>query len=234
MLQASELFAKRRLVPEKLLAYGFCKEGDAYAYQTVLPASRFELTVSVAPADEDSSAGGACQVSTVLMDAASHEEYTLHRVPGAAGAFVGAVRDAYEAALLDIAEQCSERDVFKTANARAVIRYIWEKYGDGPEYLWDKFPDNAVFRIPVNQKWYAALLRVSGAKLGLPTDEMTDILDLKAEPEELSDLVDGQRYLPGYHMNKKHWYTIPLEGPVPLPEICERIDRSYAITMKRG
>ena len=225
MLQPSELFMKRRLVPQKLLAYGFRMEGDAYVYRTVLPESQFELTVSAAPAGE---------VSTVLMDTASQEAYTLHRVPGAAGAFVGAVRDAYEAALLDIAERCSERDVFKTANARAVIRYIEEKYGDEPEYLWDRFPDNAIFRIPANQKWYAALLRVSGAKLGLPTDAMTDILDLKAEPEKLAALVDGDRYLPGYHMNKKHWYTIPLEGAVPLPEICERLDASYAITMKRG
>lgn len=225
MLEPSELFARRRLVPEKLLAYGFRKAGDGYAYQTVLPESQFTLTVSVAPSGE---------VSAVVMDTAFSEEYTLHRVPGASGAFVGAVRAAYEAALLDIAERCAERDVFKTANARAVIRYIGEKYGDGPEYLWDKFPDNAVFRIPANRKWYAALLRVSGAKLGLPTDAMTDVLDLKAEPEALAALVDGQRYLPGYHMNKKHWYTIPLEAPVPLIEICERIDISYAITMKRG
>ena len=225
MLSSSELFAKRRLVPEKLLAYGFRKAGDAYVYQTVLPVSRFELTVTVAPEGT---------VSTVLMDEAANEEYTLHRVPGASGAFVGAVRDAYEAALLDIAARCAERDVFKTANAKAVIRYIEETYGDGPEYLWDKFPDNAVFRIPANQKWYAALLRVSGAKLGLSTDAMTDSLDLKAEPETISELVDGERYLPGYHMNKKHWYTIPLEGGVPLPEICERIDASYAITRKRG
>lgn len=225
MLQPSELFAKRRLVPEKLLAYGFRKEGDAYVYRAVLSESRLELTVS---------AGLAGGVSAVLMDTAIDEEYTLHRVAGASGAFVGAVRDAYEAALLDIAEQCSERDVFKTANARAVIRYIEERYGDGPEHLWDRFPDNAVFRIEANQKWYAALLRVSGAKLGLPTDAMTDILDLKAEPDTIAELVDGDRYLPGYHMNKKHWYTIPLEGAVPLAEICERIDISYAITMKRG
>ena len=225
MLEPSELFAKRRLVPEKLLAYGFRKEGDAYVYRTVLPESQFELTVSAGPAGE---------VSTVVMDTAASGEYTLHRVPGASGAIGGAVRSAYEATLLDVAEHCSERDVFKTANARAVIRYIGEKYGDEPEYLWDRFPDNAIFRIPANQKWYAALLRVSGAKLGLPTDAMTDILDLKAEPEELAALVDGDRYLPGYHMNKKHWYAIPLEGSVPLPEIRERIDASYAITMKRG
>ena len=225
MLQPSELFTRRKPVPEKLLAYGFHKESGAYAYQTILPESRFELTVSITPTGE---------VSAVLVDPALQEEYTLHRVPGATGAFVGAVRDAYEKKLLDIAEACTERDVFKTANARAVIQYISKKYGDEPEYLWDRFPDNAVFRIPANQKWYAALLRVSGAKLNLPTDAMTDILDLKAEPEALAELVDGKRYLPGYHMNKKHWFTIPLEGPVPLTEICERIDASYAITMKRG
>ena len=28
-------------------------------------------------------------------------------------------------------------------------------------------------------------------------------------------------------MNKKHWYTVILDGSVPFEEICRRIDESY-------
>ena len=32
-----------------------------------------------------------------------------------------------------------------------------------------------------------------------------------------------------YHMNKKHWCTIILDGSVPFKEICRRIDASYLL-----
>lgn len=45
-------------------------------------------------------------------------------------------------------------------------------------------------------------------------------------------LVDGQHYLPCWHMNKRHWwYTIILDGSVPMDEICHR-GESYQIAIK--
>ncbi|MDE7400427.1 MAG: MmcQ/YjbR family DNA-binding protein, partial [Clostridia bacterium] len=35
-----------------------------------------------------------------------------------------------------------------------------------------------------------------------------------------------------YHMNKKHWLTIPLDGTVPIGEICSRLDQSYILAKK--
>lgn len=100
------------------------------------------------------------------------------------------------------------------------------------EYLWEKFPDNAVWRRKDNQKWYGALLTVSRRKLGCSSDEVVEIIDLRGTPEELEEFVDGQHYFPGWHMNKKHWYTIILDGSVPSDEICQRIDESYALAKK--
>ena len=35
---------------------------------------------------------------------------------------------------------------------------------------------------------------------------------------------------PAYHMNKKSWITILLDGTVPFENIKQQIDESYAIT----
>jgi len=58
-------------------------------------------------------------------------------------------------------------------------------------------------------------------------------MNLKCNPEEammLRDIFTG--VLPGYHMNKKHWNTILLDGSVPIPEIERMIDRSYGLVVK--
>ena len=61
---------------------------------------QFRLTVAVTDVG---------RVSTVLTEAASGEEYVMHRIPGTNGAFVGRVKEEYEMILQTISEQCFER-----------------------------------------------------------------------------------------------------------------------------
>lgn len=119
--------------------------------------------------------------------------------------------------------------VFKAEQSVALIAYVREKYGDELEYLWDKFPDNAVWRRKDNEKWYGALLTVSRRKLGIPSDEIVEIIDLRIALEEMDNLIDNACFFPGWHMNKKHWYTIILDGTVSTDEICRRVDKSYLL-----
>ena len=37
---------------------------------------------------------------------------------------------------------------------------------------------------------------------------------------------------PAYHMNKKHWNTVVLDGSVPWPEVEEMIEDSYQLVVK--
>ena len=58
--------------------------------------------------------------------------------------------------------------------------------------------------------------------------------NLKCDPEkalELREEYDGQ-ILPGYHMNKKHWNTVEIEGNLPTKLILELIDHSYDLVVK--
>ncbi|MCL2644867.1 MAG: MmcQ/YjbR family DNA-binding protein, partial [Betaproteobacteria bacterium] len=156
----------------------------------------------------------------------------LHRTSVACGSFVGRVRNDYENVLREIAEKCFELDVFKSDDARKVIQYVRDTYHDELEFLWPRFSDNAILRRKDTGKWYAALLLLSRKKLGLDSDEVIDVLDLRIKPEEVKAVVDGKKYFPGYHMNKKHWFTICLDGSVQIDEIFSRIDESYTLAVK--
>ena len=53
-------------------------------------------------------------------------------------------------------------------------------------------------------------------------------LNLKCDPAFALEL--RERYSsvkPGYHMNKKHWNTVAIDGTVPDKEILAWIDHSY-------
>lgn len=120
-------------------------------------------------------------------------------------------------------------DVFQSADARQVIEYVREKYQDELQFLWQRFPKNAIFRRKDNAKWYAALLVLEKRKLGLDDDGVVDIIDLRGDPEDIGALVDHQKYFPGFHMNKKHWFTMCLDGSVAMAEVRARIDESYLL-----
>ncbi|MCM1496589.1 MAG: MmcQ/YjbR family DNA-binding protein [Bacteroides sp.] len=217
------IFQRKTVNFENLMAYGFSEEADIYSYSTILSDSGFTMTVNITKAGE---------INTVVIDPAFNEPYTLHLVDGAAGSFVGQVKSEYEAVLEEIAEKCFDFEVFKSKQAKEVIAYIREKYRDEFEYLWQKFPDNAVVRRKDNQKWYAALLTVSRRKLGFDSDENVEILDLRMMPEDIEKQVDGIKILPGYHMNKKHWITICLDSSVAIGDIFTRIEESYRLAVK--
>ncbi len=61
----------------------------------------------------------------------------------------------------------------------------------------------------------------------------TGKLNLKCNPLEAPALRDiFPAVLPGYHMNKKHWNSVMLDGSIPRSEVERMIDRSYALVVK--
>ena len=214
------VFQNRTVNFSKLAAFGFSKQGNGYVYRSPLEEVGFQMEVFISQQGE---------VFARVTDLSTHEPYTLHLVKGSSGAFVGTVKTHYEQTLLQIANECFDKDVFRTKQAKAVIEHIRKTYDGELEFLWDKFPNNAIWRRNDNRKWYAALIMVSKRKLGLGSDEIAEILDLSAPPDELTKLIDHKTYFPGYHMNKNHWYTLLLDGKTPLETIYQRIEVSYQL-----
>jgi predicted DNA-binding protein (MmcQ/YjbR family) len=59
-------------------------------------------------------------------------------------------------------------------------------------------------------------------------------INLKCDPAFALEL--RERYtsvIPGYHMNKKHWNTVMIDGSIPDREIFEWIDHSYNLVRNK-
>lgn len=107
-----------------------------------------------------------------------------------------------------------------------IFEYIKKQYGTVPEYLWQDSPDSAILRHE-NGKWYAIFMNVERAKLGISGDGMVDIMVVKCEPDMIGMMTQIQGFLPGYHMNKRNWMTILLDGTVGEAKILDFLDMSY-------
>ena len=219
------LFRDRKANPDALIRYGFELVDGRYEYKTTLAKGQMLLKVTIEGDDI---------VRTDLFDNETGEKYVLHMLEGASGGFVGMLSEEYETVLRHIEASCFEKDLFQSEQARRLIEYVKQKHGDEPEYLWDKFPKYAVLRRRDSRKWYGILLTISAERLGFNSTDQIEILDLRIEPTELTALIDEEKYFFGYHMNKKHWLTICLNGSVPTDEIYRRLDRSYELATKQA
>jgi predicted DNA-binding protein (MmcQ/YjbR family) len=58
-------------------------------------------------------------------------------------------------------------------------------------------------------------------------------INIKCEPEQAIELRERYESVqPGYHMNKKHWNTVDVDGSVPAKLIFKWIDDSYDLVVQ--
>ena len=218
----TENFNNKKYNPYKLKEYGFKLSNGNYTYITELLDGQFVLKITI---NKDG------KLATETTEKETGDLYTLH-LTYSEGKFVGKVREEYNSILKDIAQNCYEIGVFKYETTYKIMDYIKTKYNDDVEYLWEKFPDNAVARRKDNKKWYLAILTVAKDKLGFEDKGKIEIIDLRVKPDELQELIKNENIFPAYHMNKKHWITMLLDGSTSLDEIHKRIDESYILAKK--
>lgn len=114
---------------------------------------------------------------------------------------------------------------------KKVFEYISEQYGIEPDYPWDNFSDYAVFRHRENQKWFALVMRVGFDKLGINKEGSVDVVNLRIADAILHDeLIHETGIFPSYHMNKRYWITVLLDGTVQREQVFRLIDLSFDST----
>lgn len=117
---------------------------------------------------------------------------------------------------------------FQTTQARSLIEYVSMQYGRDLEFLWPTSPGNAIWRRADNEKWFGVMMTVRRDKI-IPGagDDFIEILDVRCAPDVIDFIVDKKKVFPGWHMNKRHWITVVLDGRMQTHQIQRLLDASF-------
>lgn len=116
---------------------------------------------------------------------------------------------------------------------KQIEEYIDEAYNCQPDYPWFNYPNNAVFRHKHNRKWFAITMDVPKSKLGLESSEIIDIMNVKCDYYFICKYLQEDGFYPAYHMNKKNWISIALDGSTDDETIKFLLDMSYEMTRNK-
>ena len=76
------------------------------------------------------------------------------------------------------------------------------------------------------------VFKVRGKMFALTDVEAFEGVNLKVDPEHGAELRDRYAFVqPAYHMNKRHWITVVMDGTVPDKLIKGLIDDSYKLVV---
>lgn len=109
-----------------------------------------------------------------------------------------------------------------------IFRYVKEKYNTSPDFPWERDFTSAVLR-KANKKWYGLVMNVRKSVIDGKSEGCTDILNVKCSFLVREVLISEGKAIPAYHMNKRLWISIPLDGGISFTEICGVLDESYGL-----
>ena len=220
MRELKDFIKNKKIDFKKLEEFGFKLKDNSYYYHTFLLKNQFKMSVKI---NLDNS------IFTEIIDTETNEPYVLHLLEIKRSGYSEKIYKVYSEILEKVKKVCFEDEIFKANYTKEIVAYVKNKYGDELEFLWEKSPKNAVVRRKSSNKWYAVILTIPKRKIGLESDEVIEVINLHNIPKEIEKLIDYKRYFPAYHMNKKHWCTICLDGTIELKEIYKKIDISYEL-----
>ena len=93
---------------------------------------------------------------------------------------------------------------------QSFLEYCLDTYGTSADYPFEEDFETAVLRHESNRKWYALVMTISRRKLGIDSDEIIDVVNLKLPTEMFGSFGVSDGVYPAYHMNKLHWISVIL------------------------
>lgn len=110
--------------------------------------------------------------------------------------------------------------------------YLLAKPEAGLDYPFDK--DVMVFKVKGKMFATLALANMGSKRKGDEQENRHFWMNLKCDPDEAVMLRDiFSSVIPGYHMNKRHWNTIILDGSIPQGEIERMMDNSFQLVVSK-
>lgn len=114
----------------------------------------------------------------------------------------------------------------------AATRYIERKYGVKGDCPFPDDFDDLAFRHRDNHKWFAILTLVRRSLFFPGQEGELYLLNLKVDEGKALSLYDEGIH-PAYHMNKRKWVSVLMDGSVEKSLVERLIDRSYALTERK-
>ncbi|MBP5288433.1 MAG: MmcQ/YjbR family DNA-binding protein [Clostridia bacterium] len=225
MTLEEEVFRRRRFLPETLEQNGFHRKKEGFEIFAPLMGGDFEAVLTLSDKGE---------IAGDVIDAGTGESYIPLRAEIFDNAYVNKVRDAYKTWLLGIAERCCGGLSFPSEQANRIAAAIRDRFGVKPDFPWK---DNAristagVFRHGENNKWFALVMDIRrGALLKNEVRDRVDVMNLKMHPDEIPALCQRAGIYPAYHMNRKFWISVTLDGVLADEDVMELVQISFDLT----
>ncbi len=209
---------KRKINYEKLKSFGFVNN----LYSKNILNDEFKVVIKI----EES------KVLSYVIDNTFNDEFTNVDV-NTTGEFIGNIKNNYDEIVNSFINECTLFDFNYHDQVKEIISYINNKYNDEIEYLWDSSPDSGIFRNKKNNKWYAVILSVKENRISGDSEDIIFVIDLMYYKDRTYEVIDSSKIYPGYHMNKKSWITIILDGSVENEFIYKYIDLSYELSINK-
>ena len=231
---------------EKLLKYGFCGadkadgenalEGELF-YKKDIQDGRFYVLIRLTPGNSGLAVKE--KLTAEVWEKVTGEKYALFDVASAQGSFVGQIRSEVQAVIDEICGQCF---LYEDVHQK-YIDFLAEHFsatGDNPWASEDgNAPDDedyAVFRCP-NKKWFALVMKIKFRQLGFSSgaaaEENVWVVNLKADPKIIPNIINKKSIFPAYHMNKKYWITILLTAVTDFTQLCELTEDSFRLVSSK-
>lgn len=115
-----------------------------------------------------------------------------------------------------------------------LFAYCAERYGTEPDYPFSSDYETAVLRHKESRRWYGIVMHIPKSRLGIPSEDTADVLNLKLPTELLGSFEADVGVYPAYHMSKLHWASILLaDAPDDLVEFLLGISFDLTATPVR-
>lgn len=212
MRDLSERLENRIIIKDKLIEYGFSKD---YIYEKILDNPNFKAVIAYT---NDT-------LTSKVIDLELDEDYVLVDVKTPIGRFATELKMEYEEIIQDVIDRCTKPNVFKFPQTKRLMDAVEKRYGSNLEFLWEKFPKDAIYRNNDTDKWFALLVALDKSKIGLEGEGEIEIVVIKHD--DASSVIDGDVILEGYHMNKKYWITVPLDERISDEKLFKLVENSY-------
>ena len=218
MHDISKTFNRFKYKKDKLLKYGFKENKNKYTLDQLSTNKDFIFHIEIENKE----------VSYEVIDTKTNDEYLPFYIDSINGEYVGSIRDEFNLLINTILSTCFDKD-FENVTLKRVIDYVKKEYNVSPEYLWEDTPNTFVFKHP-GSKWFGIVMDISYKKVGINSNDIVYVMNVKVPTEEVDSLVKESGIVPAYHMNKKHWISILLDGSLNIKKIKELIDISFELT----